>query len=166
MSSNPRATMMKRQRELDQKDRAKQREARRAERRERAAARAASGQVGPEMGEPEPPLGDQAEPFRAPLAPQVSLKPTRLYVGNLSYDTTEESLRELFTTMGEVAEANLVLDRDSGRPRGFGFVTMGTPEAAAKAIRELNGQLVDGRPLTVNAAEEKSRSSGPRRPRY
>jgi len=91
----------------------------------------------------------------------------KLYVGNLSYDTTQESVRALFEQVGEVSEVNLITDRDSGRPKGFGFVEMATEEAAQEAIRRFNGYTLDNRALTVNEArprEERSGSfGGPRR---
>jgi RNA recognition motif-containing protein len=77
---------------------------------------------------------------------------TKLYVGNLSFNTTENDLQDAFAAHGTVTEANLMMDRTTGKPRGFGFVTMGTPEEAQKAIDALNGTLVDGRNLTVNVA--------------
>jgi len=81
---------------------------------------------------------------------------TRLYVGNLSFDTTKEGLREAFAAGGrEVVDVHVVTDRDSGRSRGFGFVTMGTPELAREAIASMNGAMLDGRPLRVNEAEER-----------
>ncbi len=76
----------------------------------------------------------------------------KLYVGNLSYDTTEESLRTLFAEVGEVESVSIVTDRMSGRSRGFGFVEMATDEAAAEAISRLNGQMLDGRDLNVAEA--------------
>ena len=77
---------------------------------------------------------------------------TKLFVGNLSFNTTENDLQDAFAAHGTVVEANLMMDRMSGRPRGFGFVTMSTPEEAQKAIEALNGTEVDGRALTVNIA--------------
>ena len=84
----------------------------------------------------------------------------KLYVGNLSYDTTQESVRALFEQVGEVAEVNLITDRDSGRPKGFGFVEMATEEAAQEAIRRFNGFTLDNRPLTVNEARPREERSG------
>ena len=81
-----------------------------------------------------------------------------LYVGNLSYDTTEASLRAAFEAHGEVASANLITDRDTGRPRGFGFVEMTTDESASAAIAALDGQTLDGRQIKVSEAK-------PRKPR-
>ena len=77
---------------------------------------------------------------------------TKLFVGNLSFDTTENDLQDTFAAHGTVMEANLMMDRATGRPRGFGFVTMSTPEEAQKAIEALNGKSVGGRALTVNVA--------------
>lgn len=93
---------------------------------------------------------------------------SKLFVGNLSFNTTENDLQDLFAAHGTVVEANLMMDRMSGRPRGFGFVTMSTPEEAQKAIEALNGVAVDGRSLTVNIAkprEERPMGGGGGRPR-
>ncbi len=76
----------------------------------------------------------------------------RLYVGGLSYDTTEEGLKENFSQAGSVESATIVMDKLSGRSRGFGFVEMGTEEEAQKAIEMFNGKELDGRSLTVNEA--------------
>ncbi len=78
---------------------------------------------------------------------------TKLFVGNLSFNTTENDLHDAFAAHGTVVEANLMVDRVSGRPRGFGFVTMSTPEEAQKAIEALNGTLLLDRPLVVNEAK-------------
>lgn len=80
---------------------------------------------------------------------------TKLFVGNLSFNTTENDLHDAFAAHGTVTEANLMMDRMSGRPRGFAFVTMGSPEEAQKAIDALNGAPLDGRNLTVNIARPK-----------
>jgi RNA recognition motif-containing protein len=88
---------------------------------------------------------------------------TRLYIGNLSYNTTQEQLQELFSAHGPVEGVDLIMDKFSGRPRGFGFVTMETKEGADAAIQALNGKNVDGRDLTVNEArprEERPPRSG------
>ena len=76
----------------------------------------------------------------------------KLFVGNLSFNTTENDLQDAFAAHGTVTEANLMMDRTTNRPRGFGFVTMSTPEEAQKAIAALNGTQLDGRALTVNIA--------------
>ena len=79
----------------------------------------------------------------------------KLFVGNLPYSTTSDSLRELFATAGEVLTASVVTDRDSGRSKGFGFVEMATDELAQEAIKQLEGKDVDGRNLTVSEARPK-----------
>ena len=84
----------------------------------------------------------------------------RLYVGNLSYHATQDSLREAFSACGEVTDVHIVQDRDSGQSRGFGFVTMGTPAEAASAISSMDGSMVDGRALRVNEAEERQARGG------
>jgi len=84
----------------------------------------------------------------------------KLFVGNLSFDTTETDLQNTFAAQGTVLEVNLLMDRDSGRPRGFGFVTMSTPEEAQAAIGALNGSSIDGRALTVNVAKPREERSG------
>lgn len=85
---------------------------------------------------------------------------TKLFVGNLSFNTTENDLQDAFAAHGTVVEANLMMDRASGRPRGFAFVTMGSPEEAQKAIDAMNGASLDGRNLTVNEARPKEARSG------
>jgi RNA recognition motif-containing protein len=82
----------------------------------------------------------------------------KLYVGNLSFNTSETQLRELFAAHGEVASAALVMDRETGRPRGFGFVEFSNDEHARAAMAALNGKNIDGRDLTVN--EAKPREAG------
>ena len=82
---------------------------------------------------------------------------TNLYVGNLTFNTTSDDLESLFSPHGAVTKAVVITDRDSGRSRGFGFVEMGTDEAAKAAIDALNGKNIDGRDLTVNVAKERSR---------
>jgi cold-inducible RNA-binding protein len=85
---------------------------------------------------------------------------TKLYVGNLSFDTTENDLQDLFAQHGPVSEVNLITDRMSGRSRGFAFVTMGTPEAAQAAIAALAGKEIQGRALTVNEARPREEHGG------
>ena len=90
----------------------------------------------------------------------------KLFVGNLSFDTTENDLNDAFAAHGTVMETNLLMDRETGRPRGFGFITMNSPEEAQKAISALNGSQLGGRALTVNVAkprEERPASGGGRR---
>ncbi len=84
----------------------------------------------------------------------------RLYVGNLSFHTTADSLREAFVSIDEVTDVHVVTDRETGRSRGFGFVTMGSAAGAQKAIQAMNGAVVDGRPLRVNEAEERQARGG------
>ena len=85
---------------------------------------------------------------------------TKLFVGNLSFNTTENDLQDAFAAHGTVVETNLMMDRMSGRPRGFAFVTMGSPEEAQKAIDAMNGKQLDGRPLTVNIARPREERPG------
>jgi cold-inducible RNA-binding protein len=87
---------------------------------------------------------------------------TKLYVGNLSFDTTENDLQDLFSPFGPVTEVNLISDRATGRSRGFGFVTMATPEGAQAAISALAGKNVGGRNLTVNEARPREEGGGGR----
>ena len=85
---------------------------------------------------------------------------TKLYVGNLSFNTTENDLQDAFAAFGEVSEVNLMVDRMTGRSRGFAFVTMGNPDAAKAAIAGMHGRQLDGRPLTVNEARPKEERPG------
>jgi RNA recognition motif-containing protein len=98
---------------------------------------------------------------------------TKLYVGNLSFNVIENDLQDLFAQHGPVTEVNLVLDKISGRPRGFAFVTMATKEGAEAAIQALNGKEWEGRVLTVNEARPREERpayaggfGGGRRSRY
>jgi RNA recognition motif-containing protein len=84
----------------------------------------------------------------------------RLYVGNLSYSTTREALEAAFATAGEVREIAMPTDRETGQPRGFAFVTMGSASAATNAISQLNGMMLDGRTLKVNEAQERPPRDG------
>jgi RNA recognition motif-containing protein len=86
---------------------------------------------------------------------------TKLYVGNLSFTTTEESVRTLFSQHGTVEKVSLVSDRDTGQPRGFGFVEMSNSDAA-RAMQALNGTELDGRSLRVNEAQDRQRPGGNR----
>ena len=85
---------------------------------------------------------------------------TKLFVGNLSFNTTENSLQDAFAAHGTVMEAVLMFDRATGRSRGFGFVTMSTPEEAQRAIDAMNGADLDGRNLTVNIARPREEGGG------
>jgi len=87
----------------------------------------------------------------------------RLYVGNLSFHATNETVRAVFAPFGEITDVHVVSERDTGQSRGFGFVTMGTEQDAKKAMAELNGAMVDGRPLKVNEAEARPTGSRGRR---
>ena len=121
------------------------------------------------MGEPMAPLTSDefAPPASEDGANGVGARPSardamgnRLYVGNLSFTTDTDAIRELFATMGQVSDVYLVMDRDSGRPRGFAFVTMATGAVAKKAIAELDGATLDNRQLRVNAAEDRQARGG------
>jgi len=93
----------------------------------------------------------------------------KLFVGNLSFNTTENDLNDAFAAHGTVTETNLMMDRETGRPRGFGFVTMSSADEANKAIEALNGKDMDGRALTVNIAkprEERPAGGGGGRREY
>jgi RNA recognition motif-containing protein len=84
----------------------------------------------------------------------------KLFVGNISFNTTENDLQDAFAAHGTVLEANLMMDRATGRPRGFAFVTMGSDEEAQKALTAMNGANLDGRNLTVNVAKPREERSG------
>jgi len=86
----------------------------------------------------------------------------KLFIGSLAFSTSTERLRELFAQVGAVESAAVVMDRDTGRSRGFGFVEMGTDEEAQRAITELNGKDLRGRNISVSEARERSESRGPR----
>jgi RNA recognition motif-containing protein len=85
---------------------------------------------------------------------------SKLFVGNLSFDTTENDLQDAFAAHGTVMETNLMMDRATGRPRGFGFITMNSAEEAQKAISALNGSQLGGRALTVNVAKPREERTG------
>jgi RNA recognition motif-containing protein len=87
---------------------------------------------------------------------------TRLYVGNLPFSATDDSVRALFSKHGTVEKVSLITDRDTGRPRGFGFVEMSSADAE-RAIQALNGTDFGGRPMKVNEAQERPRGGPPRR---
>ncbi len=84
----------------------------------------------------------------------------KLYVGNLSYSTTQEGLESAFSDHGRVEEVAIVMDRETGRPRGFAFVTMNDDQEARAAIEGVNGREIDGRTVTVNEARPKAERSG------
>ena len=87
------------------------------------------------------------------------MQQNKLYVGNLPYSVDEEQLRGLFTQYGEISQLSLIMDRDTGRPKGFGFITFASQQSAEKAL-EQNGKDMGGRPLRVNIATEKPRTGG------
>ena len=91
---------------------------------------------------------------------------SKLYVGNLSYNVTEDQLRDLFGQAGEIKEVVLIMDRDTHRPKGFGFVEMINQEGAEKAIQMFHEQELDGRKLTVNMAKPREENSRSNRSRY
>jgi len=84
----------------------------------------------------------------------------KIYVGNMSYSTTEETLRDLFAAYGDVESVSVITDKFTGRARGFGFVEMGSDDAAQAAVAALNGQKVDGRELKVNEAHDRAPRQG------
>src|SRR3954469_8402476 len=84
----------------------------------------------------------------------------RLYVGNLSFNTTQAAIESAFAAAGEVREVTMPTDRETGQARGFAFVTMGSAQAATAAISQLNGAMVDGRSLKVNEAQERTGGGG------
>jgi cold-inducible RNA-binding protein len=90
----------------------------------------------------------------------------KLYVGNMTYDTTEEQLRTMFAEAGTVVTVDVIKDRDTGTAKGFAFITMGSQADAAKAISMFNGKEVGGRPLTVNTAKPREERSGSGGGRY
>jgi RNA recognition motif-containing protein len=84
----------------------------------------------------------------------------KLFVGGLSWNTTDEGLREAFSRFGEIIEAKVISDRETGRSRGFGFVTLADSAAAQNAIREMDGSSLDGRNIRVNEAQDNGRGGG------
>lgn len=84
----------------------------------------------------------------------------KLYVGNLSFSSTEDDVRDAFSAFGDVTSVNLIMDRETGRPRGFGFVEMGSDAEAASAVEAMDGQPLDGRNLKVNIAKPREPRGG------
>ncbi|MFQ6007238.1 MAG: RNA recognition motif domain-containing protein [Woeseia sp.] len=84
----------------------------------------------------------------------------KLYVGNLPYSASQETLQDTFSQCGTVDSVNVITDRDTGRSKGFGFVEMSSNGEAQKAIQELNGSSIDGRPITVNEARPQQKRAG------
>jgi RNA recognition motif-containing protein len=146
----------KRQREADKARRKKEKAARRAERREQ-------GPAEPEIISAEEMTGDlptagealQAMEQRARAPRSAAGVPCRLFVGSLSWDTTTETLRSVFSQFGQVTDAAVLTDRTTGQSRGFGFVTFESRKDAARAIEQLNGSEIDGREIVVNIATER-----------
>ncbi|NQT64836.1 MAG: RNA-binding protein [FCB group bacterium] len=89
----------------------------------------------------------------------------KIYVGNLSYNMTDEEMEKLFTAFGEVTENKVIMDRESGRSKGFGFIEMTNQEEGEEAIKQLDGKEIDGRNIKVNVAKPKE-NKPPRRERY
>jgi cold-inducible RNA-binding protein len=90
---------------------------------------------------------------------EIAMEQNKLYVGNFPYSVDEAQLRGIFSQYGEISELALIMDRDTGRPKGFGFITFATQAAAEKAL-EQNGKDLGGRPLKVNVATDKPRNGG------
>ena len=84
----------------------------------------------------------------------------KIFVGGLSWDTNDQGLSEAFSRFGDIEEAKVITDRETGRSRGFGFVTFDSEEAVQKAVSEMNGTELDGRTLKVDVAAERSRGGG------
>ena len=84
----------------------------------------------------------------------------KLFIGGLAFSTTNDRLREVFAGAGQVESASVVMDRDTGQSRGFGFVEMATAEEASEAVKKFNGQVVDGRPLKVEMAKTSGANGG------
>jgi RNA recognition motif-containing protein len=84
----------------------------------------------------------------------------RLYVGNLAWTVTDQDLQDVFAEAGEVTSAQVIVDRETKRSRGFGFVEMGTDESAEEAVKTLNGRDLKGRPIRVNEAQARSAGGG------
>jgi RNA recognition motif-containing protein len=101
-----------------------------------------------------------ADPLRETAEKNEHIMGNRLYVGNLSFNTTQGSIETAFAACGEVREVAMPTDRETGQFRGFAFVTMGNDKAAQAAIEQLNGTLLDGRPIRVNEAQERPRGGG------
>ncbi|HYW77424.1 MAG TPA: RNA-binding protein [Gammaproteobacteria bacterium] len=90
---------------------------------------------------------------------EIEMSQNKLYVGNFPFTASEDELREIFSQYGEISDFAMIMDRDTGRPKGFGFITFATQEAAEKAL-EQNGKDMGGRPLRVNVAIDKPRNNG------
>ena len=150
----------KRQRDADKQRKKREKAERKAMRRER-------GPVEPEVVSAQEVTGalpsvDEAMreiAHRANTKRTAATIPSRLFIGSLSHDTTDASLRSAFESVGTVAEAVVVTDRDSGRSKGFGFVTLADRKQTARVIERMDGTLLDGREIVVRVAEERPRRS-------
>ena len=109
-----------------------------------------------------PPLGSPRRGAGLEQAAEIRqfIMGNRLYIGNLSYDATQDSLRDAFSQSGTVTDVRVMTDRETGRSRGFAFVTMSTSDEATSAIAQMNGALLDGRALRVNEAEDRPAGGG------
>ncbi len=103
---------------------------------------------------------ENGAPRKVALREKKRVVSKKLFVGSLSWDTNDEGLRSVFTTHGQISEAIVISDRDTGRSHGFGFVTFEDDEAADKAVAALNGAEPDGRTIKVDVAQAKQRSNG------
>lgn len=112
----------------------------------------------PSQKPPELPARHMAFAAVIPLSLEISFM-TKLYVGNLPFSATEDAIRNLFAPHGTVEKISLINDRETGRPRGFGFVEMSNADAS-RAMQALNGKEMDGRSLKINEAQDKPRSGG------
>ena len=151
----------KRQREEQRARKQQQKAARRQQRRERGTQEVPVVSAQEIIGE----LPTSSEAMRAiderARAPRAApALPARLFVGGLQPTVTAEDLRTAFATIGPVIDVYVATDRDTGKPRGFAFVTMGNSHEAAKAIAEMNGAMLDGRALRVNEAEDRQQFGG------
>lgn len=144
----------KRQRAADKARKKKEKAERRARKREEGPADVPIA-TAEEMTGPLPTIAEAMANITAPATHRAASVPCRLFVGGLSWDTNEEGLRQAFGQYGTVTDAFIVKDRDTGRSRGFGFVTFDNRKDAAKAIEALDGEDLDGRNIAVNIATER-----------
>lgn len=149
-------SMGKRQRDTEKARKKRRKAERRAQKREH-------GPSEVPISSPEEVTGDLVAAERAVKAKRAAAEagartiPSRLFIGGLSWDTSAEDLRAAFEKIGEVADAAVVTDRETGKSRGFGFVTMADRRDASKAIDEMDGAELDGRNIVVNVATERNR---------
>jgi len=146
----------KRQREAEKARKKREKAERRAERREMGAAEVEIVTAEEALGTaPSPTEAMRQMELRAAAPRAASGIPCRLFVGSLNWDTTVETLREVFGKFGTVTDAAILTDRGTGRSRGFGFVTFANRKDAARAVETLDGSEVDGREIVVNVATER-----------